>query len=109
MVRFENHCVGCGSGYRRGCYGCTLNRVAVFYCDKCREEIDDESDIYDVNGKMLCGSCLENAFLGIGTTDEEKCDSCGAILDGDWYDDGVPVCFECLANMYKDNKEYYYD
>ena len=98
MVRYENQCVGCGSSYRRGCFGCSLTHVPVFFCDECRTEIKEG---YDVYGKLLCGDCLEDDFLGTGTP-EGRCDKCGAELDpDDWYDDGVELCRDCLQEMYK--------
>ena len=55
MKKTENHCCGCAvPGYP--CRDCGLKRVEVYYCDKCKEEIDD--DVYESDGEELCEYCL---------------------------------------------------
>ena len=49
--RIENHCVGCPT-----CIDCGLKRVEVYYCDKCKDEID--GDVYDDGEQELCEYCL---------------------------------------------------
>jgi hypothetical protein len=61
VKRIENHCCDCAvPGYP--CLGsaCPNTRVVVYYCDKCRFEIDDE--IYEVDGEELCEECLKDMF-----------------------------------------------
>lgn len=59
MRKIENHCCGCAvPGYP--CRGnlCELRHVEVFYCDKCKEEI--EGDVHYENGQELCESCSDD-------------------------------------------------
>lgn len=51
MRKIENHCVGC-----EVCHGCGRNRVEVYYCDKCKDVIQDE--VYDDGEQELCMHCL---------------------------------------------------
>lgn len=61
MVKIENCCVGC-TDIGLPCMGstCPNRRVAVYYCDKCGEELGD--DIYEVDDKHYCEGCLLNKF-----------------------------------------------
>lgn len=61
MIRWENHCVGCTS-IGLHCLGssCPNRNVLVYYCDRCKDEID--GDIYDVDGEELCEDCLLKTF-----------------------------------------------
>ena len=60
MKKIENHCCDCAvPGYP--CLGraCSLRHVEVYYCDKCREELEE---IYEVDGEELCEECLKEMF-----------------------------------------------
>ena len=56
MVKYENHCVGCDH-----CMGfaCPYKKVPVYYCDKCKDELDE---VYEVDGEELCERCLLDKF-----------------------------------------------
>ena len=56
MIRYENECVGC-TGLGLPCMGdsCPNRMVPRFYCDRCKEEVDD---LYDFDGEELCGECV---------------------------------------------------
>ena len=61
MLRYRNECCGCATdGYP--CLGksCPNRRVPVYYCDRCREEIED--DVYEADGEDLCEYCLCKKF-----------------------------------------------
>lgn len=61
MIKYEDQCCDCATpGYP--CLGaaCSLRRVAVYYCDHCDEEI--EEDIFIVDGEELCEECLKEMF-----------------------------------------------
>lgn len=62
MVKIENHCCGCATE-SYPCLGdrCPLRKVAVTYCDHCKEEIDAE-EVYSVDGEDLCEECLKKQF-----------------------------------------------
>ena len=51
MKKIENHCVHCAMG----CADCGLKRVEVYYCDKCKDQIED---VYDDGEQELCEDCL---------------------------------------------------
>jgi hypothetical protein len=57
MTKKEDHCVDCGLP----CLGssCPNRNVLVYYCDQCGEEI---GELYEVDGKDLCESCLKDMF-----------------------------------------------
>ena len=62
MLVYEDRCCGCAvPGYP--CLGssCPNRNVPVYYCDKCKDEID--GNIYDVDGEELCEDCLKEMFL----------------------------------------------
>ena len=54
-IKIENHCVGCDH-----CLGtsCPNREVKVCYCDKCHEEILDETFYYE--GIDVCENCLKD-------------------------------------------------
>ena len=52
VKKIENHCVHCDIP----CTNCGLKHVEVYYCDKCKEEID--GDVYDDGEQELCERCL---------------------------------------------------
>lgn len=57
MRTTKNFCCGCATpGYP--CLGdaCPNRNIAVYYCDKCGEEI--EGDVYDDGDEELCECCL---------------------------------------------------
>ena len=61
MKKIENHCCSCAApGYP--CLGsaCPNINVPVYYCDKCKEEI--EGDVYEADEQELCESCLCDKF-----------------------------------------------
>ena len=60
MLKYENHCCQCATP-AFPCIGhlCPFVKVAVHYCDKCEEEIDE---IYDVDDEELCEECLKDKF-----------------------------------------------
>ena len=55
MIKFEDLCVGCP----QGCIHCGRKRVPVYYCDKCGEEICDDTVYTDENYDHLCEYCLK--------------------------------------------------
>lgn len=59
MIRYENECVGCPP--EMGCLGslCPNRKVPYYYCDKCKEEVDE---LYEVGNKDLCEDCLKDMF-----------------------------------------------
>lgn len=61
MVRIENECVGCRD-MGLPCMGsCCPNRnVKRFYCDNCKEKVDE---LYDACGDELCYDCLMDNVL----------------------------------------------
>lgn len=60
MVKYENHCCDCATpGYPCRGSECSLRKVTVYYCDVCGDELDE---IYDVDGRELCGECLKDEF-----------------------------------------------
>lgn len=54
-ICYENECVGCPPDM--GCLGsaCPNRHVAHFYCDKCKQEVDD---LYDYDDKQICLDCI---------------------------------------------------
>ena len=58
MKIIQNECCDCASGGYH-CIGaaCALRKVAHFYCDRCREEVNQE-ELYDYLGRELCAECL---------------------------------------------------
>lgn len=64
MKRYENRCCNCATP-AYPCLGenCPERNVLVYYCDidKCKAEIE-EGDLFEVNGKDLCGECLRKKF-----------------------------------------------
>ena len=65
MVSYESACNDCPE-----CKGCgrKYHDYPVFECDECGDYIDDD-EIYDVNGKMLCGSCALKTLDKIDPSD----------------------------------------
>lgn len=60
MVKYEDHCCDCATpGYPCRGSECPLRKVAVYYCDVCREKLEE---IYDVDGRELCEECLKDEF-----------------------------------------------
>ena len=59
MVKVENECVGCPP--EMGCIGiaCPYQNVPHYYCDKCKDEVDE---LFDVDGVELCEDCLKKMF-----------------------------------------------
>ena len=61
MLVYENRCCDCAvPGYPCRGSSCSLTHVPVWYCDKCKHEIED--DVYDVDGDELCEDCLKERF-----------------------------------------------
>lgn len=59
MVRYENRCCGCAvPAYP--CLGssCPRRNVEVHYCDKCGEELEENS----ANGEELCQDCYSEIY-----------------------------------------------
>lgn len=56
MKRTENECVGCRA-LGLHCLGssCPNRNVVRFYCDECKEEMDE---LYYFDGKELCIDCI---------------------------------------------------
>lgn len=56
MVTYQNHCLDCKS-MGLPCYGnsCVNRHVPHFYCDKCKQEVDD---LYDYDDKQICLDCI---------------------------------------------------
>lgn len=61
MVRFENQCLGC-EDLGMHCLGeaCPHRRVEVHICDRCGEEIGEES--FTIDGDELCEACASDAL-----------------------------------------------
>lgn len=61
MKRYENGCVGCPP--EMGCVGgfCPQRELVIYVCDRCGDDIDDD-DVYMVDDKHLCQSCLLSEF-----------------------------------------------
>jgi hypothetical protein len=38
---------------------CSLRRVPHYYCDKCKENVEE---LYEVDGEELCEDCLKDMF-----------------------------------------------
>ena len=63
MVKYENHCCGCAApGYPCMGASCPNRNVKVYYCDKCKSELDPE-EIYEVDDEHFCAECLLEKFL----------------------------------------------
>jgi hypothetical protein len=62
MKKIENHCCGCATE-AYPCSGslCPNRRVAVYYCDNCKSQLEDD-EIYEVDGEDLCETCLKDLF-----------------------------------------------
>ena len=60
MKKCVDMCCGCAApGYPcRGAH-CPNRRVFVYYCDKCKTEI--EGEVHEVDGEDLCEDCLKDA------------------------------------------------
>lgn len=61
MIKYENHCCGCAApGYP--CLGsaCPFVDVPVYYCDRCKYEID--GDVYEDDDGDLCEDCLKEKY-----------------------------------------------
>jgi len=58
MVRYENQCVGCPK--ELGCTkpNCRYWNVPIWVCDSCGEE---DTDLWEYEGKDLCKDCLLEA------------------------------------------------
>lgn len=56
MIEYEDECVDCPPNM--GCLGnsCPNRNVPHFYCDEC----DDETTLYEFNGRQLCINCIVN-------------------------------------------------
>lgn len=56
MIKYEDECVGCPA--ELGCLGssCPNKNVKHFYCDECKDEVDD---LYYFDGEELCINCIE--------------------------------------------------
>lgn len=67
MVKYENECVGCPPDM--GCMGlaCKYRNVPHFFCDQCGEEME-ASELYDVDGEMLCADCILKQYKTIEET-----------------------------------------
>ena len=59
MMRIENHCCDCATP-AYPCRRCEKMHTAVFYCDRCGFELDDEA--YEVDGDFICLDCLIENF-----------------------------------------------
>jgi hypothetical protein len=61
MKKIVDMCCGCATDVY-ACRGdlCPNRHVTVYYCDKCKCEIED--DVYDVDGFDLCEDCLKDEF-----------------------------------------------
>ena len=63
MVKIENHCCDCAvPGYPCRGSSCPNRNVKVYFCDRCREEIDPD-EVYEVDGEDLCEECLKKMFI----------------------------------------------
>lgn len=60
MIKIENDCVGC----QIYCVHCGLSRTEHYYCDECDIEFDP-SELYDVDGSMLCAECILGQYRTI--------------------------------------------
>lgn len=60
MVWYENECCDCASPMYP-CRGesCSFRRVPHYYCDKCKENVEE---LYEVDGEELCEDCLKDMF-----------------------------------------------
>lgn len=59
MVKYENDCCGCATeSYPCLGDGCSFKRVAHFYCDKCKSEVD-EGELYEFAGDEMCLECIK--------------------------------------------------
>ena len=60
MVKYENHCCSCATD-SYPCLGssCPNVNVEVYYCDRCKEQIEE---VYDVDGQEICEECLKKEF-----------------------------------------------
>ena len=60
MKKTENHCCGCATD-SYPCLGssCPNRNVEVYYCDRCKEQLED---VYEVDGEELCEICLLKMF-----------------------------------------------
>ena len=67
MIEYENECIGCPPEI--GCIGstCPFTRVPHYYCDNCKEEVDE---LFDVDGEELCEECLKARFRKVGIDDD---------------------------------------
>lgn len=59
-IRVENRCCDCATdGYPCRGSSCPNRAVEVYYCDQCKEEIEE---VYEVDGEDLCEDCLKGIF-----------------------------------------------
>ena len=61
VLKYINECCSCATpGYP--CLGdaCPNRRVPVYFCDKCKEKIED--DVYEADEQELCEFCLLEKF-----------------------------------------------
>ena len=56
MIKYEDRCVCCPP--EMGCLGrgCPNRNIAVFICDKCKEEVSYD-DIRNIDGHHICRDC----------------------------------------------------
>ena len=59
MKKIVNECCGCAVPGYPCSPSCSLKAVEHFYCDKCREELEE---VYEVDGEELCQDCLKERF-----------------------------------------------
>lgn len=61
MQKIIDMCCDCATeSYPCQGSSCPNRNVLVYYCDRCKDEID--GDIYEVDGEELCEDCLLKTF-----------------------------------------------
>ena len=57
MIKIKDECVGCPP--EMGCLGsgCPNRNVVRYYCDKCKNEVD-EGELLHYDGEHWCADCI---------------------------------------------------
>ena len=61
MVKITDECVQCPDGRCIGSVCCNL-LVKRVYCDKCKNEISSDEEVYFIEGEHYCEECAEDYF-----------------------------------------------
>ena len=104
---WQNDCVGCP----QGCIHCSRGRdYRVYYCDDCVKNADDDTPLYDWDGKELCFDCIKERLNQkiLDDMDDSLCEN-GCETDVLYEFEGKWFCSDCLKEILDDNYKIDFD